>query len=472
MNPRIKHLSALAASSLLGFVVGHWVASDSTDQPQNNEQAVRKPLYWVAPMDPNYRRNAPGKSPMGMDLVPVYADGAKGSPQGTVLIDPTVVNNLGVRTAEVTEGILAVEIKSIGRVEYDEAFLYHIHPRVEGWIETLNVTAAGDSVTKGSPLYAIYSPTLVNAQEELLLAWERNNPALIKAAMARLKALEVPTSAIEELRASGQVSRTVTISNTHNGVVHRLNVRQGMYVRPEMEMLSIAQADSIWVIADIYESQLSQVAPGVPVTIQTDAYPGRRWQGSVDYVYPELDPITRSAKIRITVDNPDGALLTGMYAETRISVEQDSALLIPKEALISSGSQYRVVVALGEGRFRSVEVTPGLANRDSVAILQGLKGGERVVTSAQFLIDSESNKTADFARMNHSSSLHDTMEHDTMDHSTMDHGSMDHSTMDHETMNHETMDHESMNHDTMDHSTMNHDTMDHSTMDHGDIHHD
>jgi len=351
-------------------------------------------------MDPNYRRDAPGKSPMGMDLVPVYATDEADGP-GTVRISSAVINNLGVRTAEVGRGVFETQIRTVGHVTFDENQLVHIHPRVEGWIETLAVKAEGDPVTEGAPLFALYSPTLVNAQEELVLALNRDNPGLIRAALERLSALEVPQSAIDEVRRTRRVSQTITLHAPHSGVLRTLAVREGMYVSPGMNVMTIGPLDHVWVVGELYERQAAEVVTGDAIRLTLDYLPGREWAGTVDYVYPSLNEETRTVRIRSEIGNDDGALKPGMFGELTIRPARETTpvLLIPREALIRTGEQNRVVLALDGGRFKSVSVTPGRIGRDQVEILEGIEAGDRIVTSAQFLIDSESSKTSDFLRM-------------------------------------------------------------------------
>jgi len=364
----------------------------------------KKPLYWVAPMDANYRRDKPGKSPMGMDLVPVYADGGSGSDAGvgTIKISPEVVNNLGVRTAMAEYKLLHKKIKTVGYVQYDEDQLVHIHPRVEGWIEKLYIKASGDPVIKDQPLYKIYSPALVNAQEEFVLALERKNQRLIRAAEARLKALQLPIQVIKKLKKTRRIKQTISFFAPQSGVVDNLNIREGFFVKPGTTIMSIGKLDQVWVEAEVFESQSSEVKIGLPVTMSLDYLPGVEWSGKVDYVYPTLNPKTRTLKVRLRFENKDKQLKPNMFAQVVIHLKMDEKLLlIPREAVIRSGSSDRVVLALGEGRFKSIEVKVGRYDEQSAEILAGLDEGEMVVSSAQFLLDSESSKFSDFKRMNH-----------------------------------------------------------------------
>ena len=366
------------------------------------DSAEKRPLYWVAPMDPNYRRDQPGQSPMGMDLIPVYDD-AGDDEAGTISISPTVVNNLGVRTTTVKREALHTEITTVGYVQYDEDRLIHVHPRVEGWIEKLYVKAAGDPVKRGEPLYSLYSPQLVNAQEELVLALNRNNTRLIQAAEDRLKALQIDTAVIAELKRDRTVKQTLTFYVPQTGVVDNLNIREGFFVKPGTTLMSVGTLDNVWVEAEVFERQAALVQVGLPVSMTLDYLPGQRWQGKVDYVYPTLDPKTRTARVRLRFANPEGLLKPNMFAQVAIHARANTdALVIPREAVIRTGSQDRVVLAMGEGRFRSVAVTLGYVTQDTVEVTNGLDEGESIVTSAQFLLDSESSKTSDFKRLDHS----------------------------------------------------------------------
>lgn len=418
MNKSVTVLVSLIVGAIAG-VAALWIAApllpgllDSKRltaltgglQVSSPESVEKKPLYWVAPMDPNYRRDKPGQSPMGMDLIPVYEEDAGGvdSGPGTIKISPDVVNNLGVRTAAVERKALLSAIQTVGYVKYDEDHLVHIHPRVEGWIDKLYIKASGDPVKKGQPLYELYSPALVNAQEELVLALDRKMSRLIEAAEDRLASLRVPRSVIKQLRTKKKVQQTVTFYAPQSGVVDNLNIRQGFFVKPGSTIMSIGTLDQVWVEAEVFERQASEVAVGLPVTMNLDYLPGREWRGLVDYVYPTLNPKTRTIRVRLRFDNKDHLLKPDMFAQVVIHAESsEETLLVPKEAVIRSGRSNRVVLALGEGRFKSLNIKLGRLDEHSAEILSGLSEGDMVVTSAQFLIDSESSKTSDFKRMNH-----------------------------------------------------------------------
>ena len=404
MNNNIKPIViGMVIGGFLTFGVYSFMAPTNSGEASSVVTAEKKPLYWVAPMDANYKRDKPGKSPMGMDLVPVYDDGGKGPDEGpgTIRISPDVVNNLGVRTAIVSYKSLHTEINTVGYVAYDEDKLVHIHPRVQGWIEKLYVKAIGDPVKKGQSLYEIYSPELVNAQEELLLALDRKNSRLISAAENRLSALQLPKSSIVKLKKTKKVQQTITFYSPQNGVVENLKIREGFYVKPGSTLMSIGDLSEVWVEAEVFERQAGQVKTGTPVSMTLDYLPGKTWQGKVDYIYPTLDAKTRTVKVRLRFKNEEGEFKPNMFAQIAIHTTGDEqALLIPKEALIRTGNQDRVVLALGEGSFKSVAVSVGRYDSESVEILEGVRDGEKVVSSAQFLLDSESSKSSDFKRMN------------------------------------------------------------------------
>lgn len=359
----------------------------------------KEPLYWVAPMDPNYRRDKPGKSPMGMDLVPVYEEpaGANDAP-GTVVISPAVTNNLGVRSAPVTVQPLEPQIKTVGLIGYNEDSLLQINSRVEGWVENLQVSSRGEFVRKGSKLFELYSPALVNAQEELLSALRSGNQSLIRASKDRLASLDVPAKTIAELVEQKTIQRTLPFYAPRDGYVSKLDTREGGYINPSRTIIELASLNDVWVVADVFERQSQLVKSGQKATMTMEYLPGQQWQGTVDYVYPELDQQTRSLRVRLKFDNPDARLKPNMYSRINISTDSFAALSIPHEALIRTGEQERVVKDLGNGRFRSVLVQTGRRVGDWVEVLRGLSENDRVVTSAQFLLDSESSISADLTR--------------------------------------------------------------------------
>jgi len=417
MNKAIVAGLALLGAAAAGVLLGQRLVPEPDPAPASSAGAG-EPLYWVAPMDPSYRRDSPGKSPMGMDLVPVYEEGAAEEPAGTVRISPAVENNLGVRTATVERRALRPTLRTVGYVRWDEDRLTHVHPRVSGWIEELHVKAAGDPVRAGEPLYALYSPDLVAAQEELLLALRADNRGLVRAARDRLAALKVPASLVGAIEEDRAVRQTVTFTAEHDGIVDELGIREGFYVEPGTTLMAIGALDSIWVEAEALERQAAQVRVGMPVRMTADYYPGREWHGRVDFIYPSLDPVTRTLRLRLRFANPDSALRPNMF--THVSLEApagEAVVAVPAEAVIRTGAGDRVVLALGEGRFRAVPVELGGHDERFVEVRAGLAPGDRVVTSAQFLLDSESSRRAGLERLSADPGTVDALDHDAMDHS-------------------------------------------------------
>lgn len=396
MNRNVMIIGAIAAALVIGLLVGRGL----TPHPDAPESAAdREILYWVAPMDPNFRRDEPGKSPMGMDLVPVYVDEVASQP-GTVMIEPTLVNNLGVRTARAERGTLARRIDTVGYIGYDEDTLQHVHTRVDGWIEKLAATASGDPVRKGQLLFELYSPTLVNAQQEYLAALVSNNAGLQSASRERLVALGVTAAGIERLERERKASQRVRVVAESDGVIAQLGVREGMFVTPATEVMSIAQLDEVWIVAEVFERQAAWVAPGQSAIVELDYLPGMTLEGTVDYVNPELDPKTRTLKVRLRFENEGARLLPNMFARVTIAgTPVNNIVHVPREAVVRGGSSNRVVVDLGDGVFESRTVLVGIESGDRVAIRRGLDEGERVVVSAQFLIDSESNIDSALGRL-------------------------------------------------------------------------
>jgi Cu(I)/Ag(I) efflux system membrane fusion protein len=358
----------------------------------------RDVLYWVAPMDANYRRDKPGKSPMGMELLPVYADEAGDSSK--VIIAPEVVQNLGIRTATAERSRLWRSIDTVGYVDYDESRVSHIHLRTEGWIEHLVAHSEGERVRKGEQLLELYSPDLVNAQEEFVQALGAGNKGLIRASRERLIALGIPANQVRQLEKTRKVKQTISIYSPQDGVVSKLMVRHGMYVTPDKQVMSLADLSSVWLLAEIYETQADWVKVGFPAEVSLAFLPGRIWEGQVEYIYPSLDPKTRTLKARLRFDNPDESLKPNMYANVRIyGGPKEAVIVIPVEALIRTGRESRVVIALGDGKFTSRTVTAGIESGDWVEILAGIEPGDEVVTSGQFLLDSEASLKASMTRM-------------------------------------------------------------------------
>ncbi|NND43720.1 MAG: efflux RND transporter periplasmic adaptor subunit [Xanthomonadales bacterium] len=397
MNRSILIVIIAAAALAAGYFIGQRPGAGDA-APDGTAEAKDEVLYWVAPMDPNFRRDKPGKSPMGMDLVPVYASDV--ATDDAVTISPAVQNNLGVRTQAATIRPLWRRIEATGYVDFDETRISHIHLRTQGWIVALAVNAEGESVRKGQLLFELYAPELVNAQKEYLQALQRGDERLQRGAEEKLRALGMSASEVASLRSSGKVSENIRFTAPQDGIVSALNVREGMYVQPNTAIMSLADLSTVWLHAEIFESQAEWVAEGQAAEARFDYLPGTVFNGQVEYVYPVLDPATRTLRVRLRFDNPGQRLKPNMYAEVSIFGRlRPAALTIPREALIHDGGRDRVVVALGDGRFRVHEVLAGMESGEWVEILAGIQEGEQVVTSAQFLIDSEASLAGSIQRL-------------------------------------------------------------------------
>ncbi|MEH6616837.1 MAG: efflux RND transporter periplasmic adaptor subunit [Porticoccus sp.] len=391
----------VSALVVTASVMGYWFGGgfEKVFMPKNR-QMDKKPSYWVAPMDPTYRRDQPGKSPMGMDLLPVY-----GAVAGEVRISPIVEHNLGVRTQQAVLGPMAQHIDTVGYIRLDEERLSHIHTRVEGWIESLAVSSVGDAVAQGDVLFELYSPALVNAQEEYLLALRSKNTVLVGASQQRLVSLGLTKSLIASLRSTRKVSQRVAFLAPSDGILTSLNVREGMFVNPSLEVMAIGQLDSVWVIAEVFERQAGWLATGQKATMSVESYPGDVWSGEVEYIYPELNEMTRTSQLRIRVDNSNRRLKPNMYAQLRIEAGNDQPRVsVPMSAVIRGAElegtfKDRVVMRIAEGAYRTVPVKTGIESAGRIEILGGLKDSDTVVVSGQFLIDSESNIDAEIQRM-------------------------------------------------------------------------
>jgi len=363
----------------------------------------REILYWVAPMDPNYRRHEPGQSPMGMDLVPVYADEAG----PTVTISPSVEQNLGLRTAKVGRDTIWKYISTVGLVTFDEDAISHVHPRADGWIEKIHIKAVGDKVKKGDVLFEYYSPELVQAQEEYLVAKRTSSRdlvgsskgSLVQSARLRLELLEIPGWVIRNLDKKGNVQRMIPVLAPRDGYVTKLDVRDGMYITPTIDSYTIADLSRIWVRVDVFEHQFEWVSPGRPAEMRVAAVPARVWEGKVDYIYPELTKSTRTLNVRLRFDNPDDVLKPNMFADVIIyGGPKKDVLVVPREALIRGAKDTHVIRRLPDRGFEPVQVATGIRSGELVEILGGVKEGDEIVVSGQFLIDSESNLRASLMR--------------------------------------------------------------------------
>jgi Cu(I)/Ag(I) efflux system membrane fusion protein len=392
----------------LGFALGRFVPHGPglTPDPKGEfssgkEDSGPEILYWVAPMDPDYRRDGPGKSPMGMDLVPVYAGEEKSSEgEDAIYVSPSVKHNLGVRTNEVSVRPLWRRVNATGFVGFDEDLLSRLHMRTSGWAENVRVETVGERVRRGQVLFEFYSPEILNAQKEYLQARRRGEANILAAAREKLLAFGMVSEQIDELEQRGEATRTIRVLAPQDGVVTALQAREGMYLKPESEVISLADLGSVWILAEVFEAQADWVAVGQAAEARLEYMPGEVFSGTVEYVYPVLDPMTRTLKVRLRFDNPGERLKPNMYAAvTLFGKSHQDALTIHRDALIRAQDSDRVIVDLGNGNFQAREVMTGIESGEWIQVIAGLEAGDEVVTSAQFMLDSEASLAGSFRRL-------------------------------------------------------------------------
>lgn len=393
----------------LGLGAGYWLASRQTvhEQPASAPAEPRKPLFYRNPMNPDVTSPVPAKDSMGMDYIPVYADEEQTEEKaGTVKIDPMTTQNIGVRTARASRQTLSQGIRAVGRVAYDEERIVRLHPKTEGWIEAMSVDKTGQWVKKNTDLLSIYSPQLVASQQEYVLALKnlevlkkspiedirRGAEELVNSSRERLKLLDVPEHQLHDLTHTHEIKKSLHIHTPAAGIVIEIGAREGQYVTPATQLYMIADLSKVWVYADIYEYELPWVREGDPVEMRLAGVPGKVFKGHLAFIYPYAEAKTRTIKVRLVFDNVELLLKPDMFAEVTIQAgRRQEALVIPAEAVVRSSAGDRVFVVQGDGRFEPRTVRLGLASNGHIEIREGLAEGEEVVTSAQFLIDSESN---------------------------------------------------------------------------------
>jgi membrane fusion protein, copper/silver efflux system len=365
-----------------------------------------KILYWRAPMDSSYISNKPGKSPMGMDLVPVYEGEAP--PESGIRVDPNFLQNFGVRTATAERGAIPVDIRTVGVLDYNQKNLVLVNTKYEGWIEKAAVNYVGEPVRKGQELFEIYSPQLVTTEQEYLSALEyvqklagaadadavERARALVRATRERLRYWDITAAQIDELQRTGKTMRTLRVFSPAPGIVvaKASDSLEGMKVTPGMNVYKIANLATVWAAIEVYEDQMRYIRIGRRADITVDAFPNRHWAGNIIYLDPNVNPQTRTLKAFVQIANPDGILRPQMYANVEIRIPVVSAAVrIPEEAVLHSGERSVVIVQAAPGLFQARNVELGALGGSYREILKGIRPGETVVTSSQFLIDSESN---------------------------------------------------------------------------------
>ena len=401
MRGRYAALAIMALGAGVGG--GIWYERERLAQSMETGSDGPDILYWVAPMDPNFRKDGPGKSPMGMDLVPVYeGEEPSGDPE-TVTLSAAEVNTIGVRTAVARVEDVAQRIETVGFVDYDEHATSHIHTRVEGWIERLELRAVGDEVSEGDLLFDLYAPEITIASSELLRATRSGDADEIAIARTKLMNFGVSARQIDEMAEAERPAQRVRFYAPQDGVVVALNAADGMYLRPDTRAMSLADTSSVWLIVDVFERDMGRLSSDMRAEARFDHLPGKVFTGQIDYIFPELDAETRTLRVRLRFDNEEGLLRPNMFAKASLVPDASrQALTVPSEAVIRTGRAERVILRLADGSFRPRLVTTGLrggfAEGRRSEIVQGLAPGDEVVASAQFLIDSESALNAGMMR--------------------------------------------------------------------------
>ena len=383
-------------------------AGNSENQPMGpSHPGERKVLYWYDSMNPAHRSDKAGKAPDGMDLVPMYADTNESKEKmapGSVMISSAKQQLIGVRTAAVQRESLSRSIRAVAQVQIDETKIARIHVKIAGWVEQVNVDFIGKLVQKGQPLFSLYSPDLVATQQEYLIARRaekdlgsspfaevsQGSESLLRAARERLRLWDISDEQIKTLDDTGQVSRTMTMYSPLDGFVMKREVYERTYVTPETELYEIADFSTVWVNAEIYEYEVPYVKVNQTAIMQLSYFPGKSYVGKVVYIYPTVDPMTRTVKVRLEFSNPGFGLKPDMFAEVELKIDYGTQIVVPQEAVLDSGAEQIVFVAHADGYFEPRKLQIGARLGDRIIVLSGLKLGETIVTSGNFLIDSES----------------------------------------------------------------------------------
>lgn len=408
MNTRFTIAGIAAAVLIMATALYFWRthrddSSQATDESGGavvQDESGRRVLYWYDPMVPGQRFDRPGKSPyMDMQLVPKYADEAR---EAGVRISPAMAQNLGVRTAKVERSSLGERVTAVGRIEADERLRYAMSSRVSGYVEQLYVRAVGDPVSRGQKIAEIYSPDLLSAQQEYVALLNASNlsdvESLVQAARRRLALFGMAEHEIETITQSHTAQRRFGVYSPATGYAVELNIREGAQIEAGATLMVIADLATVWLIAEIPEGQSGHVRPGGHVTATLESAPGKEFSGEIEFIYPALDLQTRTTRVRIALPNKSGQLRPGMFARVNLGSMARQALSVPSEAVIYTG-QRTVVIVRDQSLFRPVEVRTGAEANGRTEILAGLKEGEEVVTSGQFLIDSEANLSGVLARL-------------------------------------------------------------------------
>ncbi|AIG01545.1 heavy metal efflux pump membrane fusion protein CusB [Pseudomonas fluorescens] len=401
MNSLIWKVVGVAGVSLaLGGAGGYWLAQTSAGAvpgavPEQGARAATgaepKALYWYDPMYPQQKFDKPGKSPfMDMQLVPRYAEGDGQGEQAAVRIDPSLTQNLGLRLATVTRGVLASRVEAVGVLTFNEREVAVIQPRTAGFVERVYARAPGDLLKANAALADILVPEWAGAQEEFLALKASGDAGLLAAARQRLRLTGMPTALIAQVERSGKVQPSLTLTSPIGGVLQELNVRQGMTLAAGETLARVNGFDSVWLAVAVPESQAGSLVAGQVAEARLPAFAGEVFVGKVDAILPQANTDSRTLEVRVELPNPQGRLRPGMSAQVSLKRSTQQALLwVPSEAVIRTGQRALVMLAEDGGRYRPVEVQPGPDSAGQTAIFKGLEEGQRVVASGQFLLDSE-----------------------------------------------------------------------------------
>lgn len=402
MRGRYVALSILALGfGVAGGVFGERFYSAST---MSSEDAGPEILYWVAPMDANFRRPGPGKSPMGMDLIPVYAGQETSGDPSEVRLSVIEVNSIGVRTATARIDEISQRIETVGFVRYNEHNTSHVHTRVNGWIEKLNVRAVGDRVAEGDLLFEMFAPDFAVAVADIALYYRSDDPGLQSSARNKLRSHGASEKQIDAILNEGKNTDRIEVYAPRNGVVTDLAAADGMYLQPNTRAVSLSDLSSVWVVVDVFERDIARLSKDMTAFASFEHLPGVELTGTIEYIYPELDATNRTLPVRLRFDNKDGLLRPNMFGEVALVADATRrSVTVPSEAVIQTGTAERVILKTADGVFIPRLVTTGLSDsfgeRARTEIIQGLAAGDVVVASAQFLIDSESSLNAGLMRM-------------------------------------------------------------------------
>lgn len=363
---------------------------------KNSNSGDRKIIYWRAPMNPNEIYDEPGKSKMGMDLVPVYED--EGAEQGVVTVDGSIIQSMNIKLSEVENRKLNTSIYTNGILTTDERKEFILSSKISGWVEKLYVNYVGQKITKGQKLVDIYSPELIAAQQELITALNFNKNVsgidsreIVQNAITKLELLDIGTSDIDELVKTKKVRKYLPLYAPFSGTVLIKDVIEGEKISPNKQLMKIADLRNLWLKADVYESELSNIKVGSEAEVRFDYLPGKVFTGKVSFIYPTVDPVSRTISVRIDLPNKNNELKPAMFANVTIKGNEEEAITsIPESSVIRSGKKNIVVIGLGDGRFKPVEITLGSYSEGYYQVLDGIKVNDKIVTSGQFMLDSES----------------------------------------------------------------------------------